>query len=676
MTPILVLAFLALLYAWNPGSAQGSKREMYPNSFAKDMQIDAPWFIKSRDTEIPVQFIIRDADVIDLEELEGLYIEAPHSGYGYDFTTTDTIFIKEYDPIIEDLDVAHWDTIVFIPLPGSYRPGQTLFLKATIDYEDGAPWSESFSKVLAVKIGNSELPKFDNWYMGDCHFHTSFTVNPYEFGGTYSMVYHCARAMGVDFVTATDHASDSCIILGVIIDDLNLSDWHVIPDSIAVYGNINPIIIRGEEADIQTYTEYRNHLLIYSANDFFSAPIPDGVAEKDHGDVYAFLVASPEAVAYAAHPYDPDYLWENDIVDSGIKLGALKGIQIWNERSVWDVNVDMDEYCDPFPFSDGEMMGEDNQWDEDLLDGLDHWDLFLWNAITGATTEPPDKIFIDGGSDAHGDFNYFSYHPFILGVPSPDVWATDNAFAKVRTLAYCPDTLGQQSIMDALRHGTTVATDGPIVVFHAFNESASPGKKVMIGQSDTVFSGGFDSLYITYKNTFDFGGVIERLLLKRVYLRAVYSDQVSLDSYVTGLEGSFTIPLELPIAEGWCCYRLEAYTFDEGEQYLDPDDCYRCFTNPIWFYVRHGSLFASNEKYDDRAKFHLDVFPNPFNLSCVVSTLEEAKVEIFDVLGEKIAELSKGEKLWKPGKNIRSGVYFIRAKTNVRQIIRKAVLIK
>ncbi|MBN1756376.1 T9SS type A sorting domain-containing protein [bacterium] len=677
---LVVIAFCVIASTFKANRADytplNSSQTIYPNSYAKDMQIDAPWFIKSDTVQIPVQFIIRDADVIDLEELQGLYIEVPSSRAGYDFTNTDTVFSKVYDPVIEDMSLAPWDTIVFIPVPTGYTAGHVLYIKGIIDFEDGLPWDESFSKVLAIKIGTAEMPKMAHWYAGDAHFHTSFTVNPYEFGGTFRMLFHCSRAMGIDFVTTTDHASDSCIILGIIVDDLNQSDWLAIPDSIAIYGNHNPIIIRGEEAEIQTYTSFRNHLLIYGNNEFFSAPLPDGEAERDHGDVYAFLAASPEAVAYAAHPYDQDYIWANEIIDSGIKMGVLKGLQIWNERSVWDIDVDMDSYCNPFPFSNGSMLGEEGHWDEDLLMGLETWDYFLWTEISDAIGEPPRKIFIDGGSDAHGDFNYFTYHPFIMGVPSPDVYATDNAFAKVRTMAYCPEGSSQEAIMNALRKGSTIATDGPIAVLVALNNHPSHRNKLIIGQSDTLIYGSNDSLYIIYKNTSDFGGPIEQLTLKRTYPGVFFSDSISLDSFITGLEGSFRIPVDLPIEEGWCCYRLEARTFNRGEQYIYPGSSYRCFTNPIWFYVQRNHLFASDDDNSGNLKLKLNIFPNPFNISCIVSTLKDARVEIFDILGEKVATLTDGERQWIPGKEIRSGVYLFRAQLGIMKTFRKAVLIK
>lgn len=658
-----------------PTSIGNKSNKSYPNTYSKDIDIDAPWYVANEISRIPVQFFIKDADVMDLEELQGLYIEIPHSCSGFDFSVTDTIYTFIYSPVLEDMDEHYWSKIAFIPLPEGYHSGQTLYIKATIDYEDGLPWDEYFSKVLAIKIGYSGLPKFDDWYQGDCHYHTSFTDNPYEFGGTFDMIYYSSRMMGLDFITTSDHASDSCSIFGIIVDDLNLSDWLAIPDSIAIYGNVNPIIIRGEEAEVRNIASARNHLLIYGNDSFFSAPITDGEAEKTHDDAWDFIDSSPEAIAYAAHPYNPDYLWEFSVLDAAFRRGSLTGLQVWNERSVFEIDVDMDTYCDPFPFTGGEMT-RDGIWDADLLDGIDQWDYFLWLYIYEASFSEPIKVFIDGGSDAHGDFNYFTYYPFIGSIPSPDIAATDNAFAKVRTLAYCPDTLNQESIMNALRKGNIVVTDGPILKFETINHGPDFSENAIIGETDTVFYGSHDSLLIEYKGAQELGGVIEQITLKKIHPLSATSEDISLDTFVTGLEGNFKIPLDLPIEEGWCCYRIEATTFDEGEQYVSPETSFRCYTNPIWFYVFPDTEYVSIDQKSSREKLFLNVFPNPFNSQCKIHSNDGALIEVFDAIGQKLTHLRKNKPIWKPKHNHKSGLYFIRATKGNQHVVQKAIYLK
>ena len=288
--------------------------------------------------------------------------------------------------------------------------------------------------------------------------------------------------------------------------------------------------------------------------------------------------------------------------------------------------------------------------------------------------DEPIKIFISGGSDAHGDFNYFTYRTFLLGLPTLDVQATTNAFAKVRTYAFCPDVFETESVLNAIRNGNTVVTDGPLVVFNAFNRTPDSYSKTFIGGTDTIDYLGYDSLSITYTNNPDFGGEIKHLTLSYVFGDTLSREDISLDHHLEGLRGNFSIPLPKPIGNGWMCVRLEARTFDEGDQYIHPDSSFRCITNPIWFNVQGEPLLAEEEETDN--DLFLDITPNPFKLYCAISTLREARTEIFDNLGKKLTDISHAQGRWTPAKNIRSGIYLIRTRLGKQELIRKVVLIR
>ncbi len=650
---------LLLFFLFSTAIAQ---QPQYPNSYAKDIFTDAPWFIKNADEPVPVIFVIKDADVIDLEELEALLVEVDISEGN--FARTDTLFHRIYDPVLYDFDLPYWDTLIYVEIPDDFDSGDIAFLRTTIDFEDGLPWDEGFSQVLRVKIGHSALPSLYNWYAGDCHFHTIMTTNPYESGGDFPMIKTCAKAMGLSFITTTDHASDSSYFAGVLIDDLNLSDWNNLPDSFTIYGDDELVFIRGEEADIENELgDTRNHFLICGNDSFFSAPIPETFPERSFEEVYQFLSDSPEAVSYAAHPYSPDYLWSDEIVDSGLRMGVLNGLQIWNERSVWKVNVDMDEYCNPFPFSFGDMLGRDGKWDSALLDGLAKWQMFIWSGL--AATDGPRKVFISGGSDAHGDFNYFTYNRFIGGLPTPDIWSTDNAFAKVRSLAYCPDGLSPDAVLDAMRMGRLVVTDGPALAMSCHRSFGDT--EIHLGDADTVE--GDESLYLEYVNSEDFGGEIVSLELTVIYGDTLSVTKYTIDIGSGSLYGREIVPLPVPLESGWFALYAEARTFDEGEQYIQPDSSFRAITNPIWFYVPEPLAVLQNDEQD--IEFELN--PNPFNVS--LNLPSDLEIEIFDNLGNRIFD-GLGQGRWTPRSNTPSGIYLVKAGKGKKKVHRKVLYIK
>ena len=75
-------------------------------------------------------------------------------------------------------------------------------------------------------------------------------------------------------------------------------------------------------------------------------------------------------------------------------------------------------------------------------------------------------------------------------------------------------------------------------------------------------------------------------------------------------------------------------------------------------------------------KLSLTVFPNPFNLSVVISTNREATVEIFDIKGDKLSSFTVSRKAsWCP-EHLSSGVYIIRATSGNEIATSKALLLK
>lgn len=63
---------------------------------------------------------------------------------------------------------------------------------------------------LKVHLGNSGLPRWDeNWLYGDLHYHSQGTDNEGESAYAYRPTLQAMRAMGLDFLFATEHASDS-----------------------------------------------------------------------------------------------------------------------------------------------------------------------------------------------------------------------------------------------------------------------------------------------------------------------------------------------------------------------------------------------------------------------------------------------------------------------------------
>jgi hypothetical protein len=89
----------------------------------------------------------------------------------------------------------------------------------------------SLKNYVSVHAGEAPLPRFrDNrWAYGDLHFHGQGTDNEGEAGYNYRGIIRAMGALGLDFVLATEHASDSNQVLdvdwnGFSIDGLRTGD--------------------------------------------------------------------------------------------------------------------------------------------------------------------------------------------------------------------------------------------------------------------------------------------------------------------------------------------------------------------------------------------------------------------------------------------------------------------
>jgi hypothetical protein len=90
--------------------------------------------------------------------------------------------------------------------------------------------------------------------------------------------------------------------------------------------------------------------------------------------------------------------------------------------------------------------------------------------------------------------------------------------------------------------------------------------------------------------------------------------------------------------------------------------------------AEYSEIEESNNKRPEI--FALQISPNPFNPSCQIITLTKATVEIFNINGKCLAKLSGGTQIWRPEKEIGSGIYLIRAKIGEKEITKRVVYLK
>ncbi|HUV01843.1 MAG TPA: CehA/McbA family metallohydrolase [Desulfobacteria bacterium] len=260
---------------------------------------------------------------------------------------------------------------------------------------------------INVQISQYDIPKITDWYYGDTHQHTNYTYNAVEFGAPIYATRAANNAMGLDWMIVTDHSFD-----------LNPDKWNVSSADCDAHSDNLFRVIPGEEVScyLPGTTQY-NHLLVYDCNFIPGGEWEDGTS-SDYTPAEAIAIANSQGgITYPAHPFHGDAFrdpWQNYSLN-------FNGLQIWNYGS-W--HKDYPDNLHNLP--DGLA-----KWSERLLDGR--------------------HVYVEGGTDAHGDFN--------------------TCAGKVKTYVHVPgysqNSLPPRSgILNALRNGHSVMTDGPLVVFN------------------------------------------------------------------------------------------------------------------------------------------------------------------------------------------------------------------
>ncbi|HEY5948811.1 MAG TPA: hypothetical protein VIV40_25145 [Kofleriaceae bacterium] len=121
-------------------------------------------------------------------------------------------------------EVSEWDALLFYPIQQTKHRGGDVRLQIRLNYkkrEIGPDPDDStnaevryiddvFENDVVVHLGDAPLPRFDDrWAYGDLHYHSQGTDNEGESGYGYRATLHAISAVGLDFVLATEHASDS-----------------------------------------------------------------------------------------------------------------------------------------------------------------------------------------------------------------------------------------------------------------------------------------------------------------------------------------------------------------------------------------------------------------------------------------------------------------------------------
>jgi hypothetical protein len=443
------------------------------------------------------------------------------------------------------------------------------------------------------------------WYYGDTHYHSAYTNDPKEFGGSIHEARRASQALGLDWLVVTDHSCD--------LDEVDPGQgerrrWDRLADDVASPSVSDEAFrcILGEEITLLGAKGWPVHMLAFGdmedmiegaflpadsvapemvlarqaleaiarAGSGYKADVLERLFGRVLGleEVMARLPAG--TLAFAAHPYDiaqvPPARWSRE----DLTHPRLTGYQFWNGR----IRAKAGKTTNPFAhWADVGALAEA---DEDRIQKLEdqaaeRWDPQLQLGVRnwpGGHELPPWRPVLIAGADAHGDFNYhvgwaWDYRRFDVN---------DNALGRVRTVVYLPGHAEAQvppvaDILAALRKGACVVTDGPIVAVHLEqgDRLAGLGEVLEVRGPEKVL------LRATAHTTAEFGHV------PAVQVVSYWGGQAEREPRRTVVKAGGKGVLELDGHQGYC--RLQARSVGPlGEGFC-------CFTNPIWLRVADGN---------------------------------------------------------------------------------------
>ncbi len=294
-------------------------------------------------------------------------------------------------------------------------------------------------------VDDHPWPRLPGWYFGETHCHTLLSEDQVEFGAPFEALPAMARALELDFVALTDHSYDlDDSEENYLLNDPRLPKWQRLQEAAAALNaSPGPLIIPGEELSAADSRGRNVHLLIYNNRRFYEGS-GDGaerlLPRRGEHALAQLLPLPPEEFAAAAHPHSVPPLLQRLLLrrghwrDDDLMLSGLNAAQFWN--------------------GDKEAF---------LKEGLRRWTRLL---LRGR------RLTLIAGNDAHGNFNRFRQ----VGTPHLTLREEEReVFGRARTSVRIDGPLRLETVLDALRRGRAVCSDGPMAAFELENNAGRFG---------------------------------------------------------------------------------------------------------------------------------------------------------------------------------------------------------
>jgi len=532
LLPELLLPFI--LYAETHYKFKGVYSRLNKNE--PEIVADAPIRVEP-DQPVPILLLIKDAHRFPIQ-LEQVIVQIKKN--------SQVLGEHRYSLFMSIANERFWHRLFYIDKPKDYYGTVEIDVQFVIKVNGKRKgyhndnYRISTHQPLSVYLAAEPLPRFDDWYFGDFHYHSNYTEDQVEFGAPIAATVAMARAMGLSFFAVTDHSYDLDDREDSWLEnDRQLPKWHRMWQEISRLNQrySDFLILPGEEVSAGNYQNRNVHLLILNDQNFY--PGKGDSAEEwfrtmpDLSIEQVLDQLSDEALAIAGHPEIPTPFLQWLLIRRGrwgwqdFQHDRLDGFQIWN-----------------------------GEYDHSFYHGSEAWTKLL---LAGK------KLSLIAGNDAHGNFNRFRQ----IGFPFFTLRESrSQLFGNMRTGVKINRAFDIQHLIQAVKKNRTLVSNGPVMEITIKNEQ---GQFASIGDEIT---GQQLNLAITAKSAEEFG----RLESIKIFRGNLIDKTETLEKIIDYFPDSFIFEMEQKVPD------VSSPTYFRAELTAKKQDgnLTRCLTNPIW----------------------------------------------------------------------------------------------
>ena len=270
--------------------------------------------------------------------------------------------------ICKDLNLEVHEQMKFIPLAlgkipaGTYEAHCKLTVERNGKTQTFERWNLPRLKPvpLRFKVLNEELPIAPGYAAGEMHCHTHYSADHVEYGATPEVFQQAAKAVGLDFVSCTDHAYDFAFTQEDFTKEADspVPRFQKLREEIAALpttdenGNRLPLMIAGEEVSAGNSKGENVHMTVLGPEGYLPGLGDCGRYWLENRPTRSIkqILNMTEAHCFAAHPFQQMGLLEKFVFrrgywkpedlnwapekaqenNSATRKHSIRGLQFWN----------------------------------------------------------------------------------------------------------------------------------------------------------------------------------------------------------------------------------------------------------------------------------------------------------------------------------------------------------